>query len=86
MKKKSIGYGNLVIKKSIQIDFNFYICKIQVCNCVHAIFTSVHCMDYFADPEWASCNIGVFLCTTCAAWHRRLGTHVTKVKSLKLDK
>ncbi|XP_071552451.1 arf-GAP with dual PH domain-containing protein 1-like isoform X2 [Panulirus ornatus] len=38
------------------------------------------------NPEWASCNIGIFLCTTCAAWHRRLGTHVTKVKSLKLDK
>nr|XP_045612312.1 arf-GAP with dual PH domain-containing protein 1-like isoform X1 [Procambarus clarkii] len=38
------------------------------------------------DPEWASFNIGIFLCTTCATWHRRLGTHVSKVKSLKLDK
>ncbi|XP_042203677.1 arf-GAP with dual PH domain-containing protein 1-like isoform X3 [Homarus americanus] len=40
----------------------------------------------FQNPEWSSFNIGVFLCTTCATWHRRLGTHVSKVKSLKLDK
>ncbi|XP_050686472.1 arf-GAP with dual PH domain-containing protein 1-like [Eriocheir sinensis] len=39
-----------------------------------------------AHPEWASYNLGVFICTTCATWHRRLGTHISKVKSLKLDK
>ncbi|XP_063605483.1 arf-GAP with dual PH domain-containing protein 1-like isoform X1 [Penaeus indicus] len=40
----------------------------------------------YQPPEWASYNIGVFLCTTCAAWHRRLGSHISKVKSLTLDK
>ncbi|KAK7073745.1 hypothetical protein SK128_003843, partial [Halocaridina rubra] len=38
------------------------------------------------NPEWASYNIGIFICTTCAAWHRSLGSHISKVKSLRLDK
>ncbi|CAL4115411.1 unnamed protein product, partial [Meganyctiphanes norvegica] len=38
------------------------------------------------NPEWASYNIGVFLCTSCATGHRRLGTHISKIKSLTLDK
>ncbi|XP_067128459.1 arf-GAP with dual PH domain-containing protein 1-like [Centruroides vittatus] len=37
------------------------------------------------DPEWASYNIGIFLCTQCAGIHRNLGSHVSKVKSLRLD-
>ncbi|KAK3090646.1 hypothetical protein FSP39_013373 [Pinctada imbricata] len=37
------------------------------------------------DPEWASCNIGVFLCTECAGVHRGFGTDVSRVKSIKLD-
>ncbi|KAF5394576.1 Stromal membrane-associated protein [Paragonimus heterotremus] len=36
-------------------------------------------------PLWASWNLGVFLCLRCAAIHRKLGTHVSKVKSLQLD-
>ncbi|KAF8566964.1 hypothetical protein P879_10070 [Paragonimus westermani] len=36
-------------------------------------------------PLWASWNLGVFLCLRCAALHRKLGTHVSKVKSLQLD-
>lgn len=38
------------------------------------------------DPEWASCNLGVFLCTECAGIHRSLGSHVSRVRSLRLDK
>lgn len=41
---------------------------------------------YFAGPEWASYNIGVFLCTRCAGIHRGLGAHISKVKHLKLDR
>ncbi|CAB3371561.1 arf-GAP with dual PH domain-containing protein 1-like isoform X2 [Cloeon dipterum] len=37
-------------------------------------------------PEWASYNIGVFLCTRCAGIHRGLGAHISKVKHLKLDR
>lgn len=36
--------------------------------------------------EWASYNIGVFLCTRCAAVHRSIGVQISKVKHLKLDK
>ena len=34
---------------------------------------------------WASWNIGVFLCIKCASVHRKMGPHISKVKSTKLD-
>lgn len=37
------------------------------------------------DPEWASYNLGIFICTRCAAIHRGLGAHISKVKHVKLD-
>ncbi|CAK4015969.1 UBA domain-containing 3 [Lecanosticta acicola] len=44
------------------------------------------CADCAAkNPGWASWNLGVFLCMRCAALHRKLGTHVSKVKSLSMD-
>jgi hypothetical protein len=30
-------------------------------------------------------QLGIFLCMRCAALHRKLGTHITKVKSLSMD-
>lgn len=36
-------------------------------------------------PEWASYNLGIFLCTRCAAVHRQMGAHISKIKHLKLD-
>jgi stromal membrane-associated protein len=46
--------------------------------------------DFCADctgrnPRWASHNLGIFLCISCAGIHRKLGTHISKVKSLTLD-
>ncbi|KOS21464.1 UBA domain-containing protein 3 [Escovopsis weberi] len=44
------------------------------------------CADCYArNPSWASWSLGVFLCMRCAAIHRKLGTHISKVKSLTLD-
>ncbi|OJJ88947.1 putative GTPase activating protein for Arf [Aspergillus glaucus CBS 516.65] len=37
------------------------------------------------NPGWASWNMGLFLCMRCAALHRKLGTHISKVKSLTMD-
>lgn len=39
-----------------------------------------------AGPRWASWNLGVFLCIRCAGIHRKLGTHISRVKSVNLDK
>ncbi|KAK2761274.1 hypothetical protein FQN54_001796 [Arachnomyces sp. PD_36] len=44
------------------------------------------CADCQArNPGWASWNLGAFLCMRCAALHRKLGTHISKVKSLSMD-
>ena len=43
-------------------------------------------MLLFSDPEWASVSMSVFLCIDCAGIHRRLGTGVSRVKSVKLDR
>ncbi|KNC99926.1 uncharacterized protein SPPG_05298 [Spizellomyces punctatus DAOM BR117] len=36
-------------------------------------------------PRWASSNLGVFLCIRCGGLHRKLGTHISKIKSVTLD-
>ncbi|KAI8799626.1 hypothetical protein BJ742DRAFT_687018 [Cladochytrium replicatum] len=45
-----------------------------------------HCADCGDPaPQWASVNIGCFLCQRCAGMHRQLGTHISRVKSITLD-
>lgn len=41
--------------------------------------------DDYADPRWASWNLGVFICIRCSGIHRGMGTHISKVKSVDLD-
>ncbi|OAP62115.1 hypothetical protein AYL99_04318 [Fonsecaea erecta] len=44
------------------------------------------CADCGAkNPAWASWSLGIFLCMRCASLHRKLGTHISKVKSLSMD-
>jgi len=36
-------------------------------------------------PRWASTSFGVLICINCSGFHRRFGSHITKVRSLDLD-
>lgn len=45
------------------------------------------CADCGAtDLEWASYNIGIFLCWRCAEIHRGMGSHISKIKHIRLDR
>lgn len=46
-----------------------------------------YCVDCgAAKPAWASLNLGVMMCIECSGVHRSLGSHISKVRSLTLDK
>eukprot|EP01088_Endostelium_zonatum_P010245 TRINITY_DN2361_c0_g1_i1.p1 TRINITY_DN2361_c0_g1~~TRINITY_DN2361_c0_g1_i1.p1 ORF type:complete len:820 (+),score=140.19 TRINITY_DN2361_c0_g1_i1:89-2548(+) len=45
------------------------------------------CADCGArDPDWVSINLGVVVCLGCSGVHRSLGTHISKIRSLRLDR
>ena len=58
----------------------------QLQELVQKVPGNSQCADCHArNPSWASWSLGVFLCMRCAAIHRKLGTHISKVKSLSMD-
>ncbi|EGG01879.1 uncharacterized protein MELLADRAFT_32169, partial [Melampsora larici-populina 98AG31] len=43
------------------------------------------CIECGKKPaRWASYSLGIFLCIRCSGFHRGLGTHLSKVRSLDL--
>jgi len=44
------------------------------------------CVDCgLPSPEWASVTLGVFMCLECSGQHRSLGTHISFVRSVRMD-
>ena len=44
------------------------------------------CADCRAlDTQWASANLGLFVCLECSGVHRALGVHISKVRSITMD-
>ncbi|KAL8792489.1 MAG: hypothetical protein Q9195_004945 [Heterodermia aff. obscurata] len=44
------------------------------------------CADCSApSPQWASPKFGIFICLTCAGYHRGLGVHISFVRSITMD-
>ncbi|CAB9528955.1 ribosylation factor GTPase-activating protein [Seminavis robusta] len=44
------------------------------------------CVDCGAKhPEWGSISFGILFCASCSGGHRGLGTHISRVRSIKMD-
>lgn len=56
----------------------------SVCSLYCSIQVDVLTLLY-ADPRWASWNLGIFICIRCSGIHRGMGTHISRVKSVDLD-
>jgi len=47
---------------------------------------NTRCFDCNApNAEWASVSFGVFVCIACSGHHRQLGTHISRIRSCKMD-
>lgn len=55
-------------------------------NPIVNLFENTRCADCNApEPDWTSLGFGTFVCLNCAGHHRAFGTHITYVRSVKLD-
>lgn len=73
-------------EKKEQLDVELEKSKKKLSNIMQSNGNNV-CADCGAeDPIWASINWGVFICIECSGVHRQMGTHISKVRSVTMDK
>ncbi|KAJ3410008.1 Arf-GAP with coiled-coil, ANK repeat and PH domain-containing protein 2 [Chytridiales sp. JEL 0842] len=55
---------------------------------LHGVQGNKRCADcgVAEDVVWASVNLGLLLCIGCSGLHRGLGSHISKIRSLTLDR
>jgi hypothetical protein len=59
----------------------------RLTSALYAVDGNKCCADCGSrDPVWVSINLGILVCIDCSGVHRQLGTHITKVRSLELDR
>eukprot|EP00020_Sapocribrum_chincoteaguense_P013143 CAMPEP_0170734190 /NCGR_PEP_ID=MMETSP0437-20130122/2464_1 /TAXON_ID=0 /ORGANISM="Sexangularia sp." /LENGTH=816 /DNA_ID=CAMNT_0011072499 /DNA_START=36 /DNA_END=2486 /DNA_ORIENTATION=+ len=59
----------------------------RLTSALYAVDGNKCCADCSSrDPVWVSINLGILVCIDCSGVHRQLGTHITKVRSLELDR
>lgn len=60
--------------------------KREVLDAIRALPGNAECADCDAtEPTWVSLNYGVVICHQCSGVHRKIGAHISKVRSLTLD-
>ncbi|CAN0033867.1 unnamed protein product [Scytosiphon promiscuus] len=65
-------------------DYFFALSKAHLTKLLEA---NPECVDCGApDPDWSSISLGVMMCIECSGIHRSMGVHVSKVRSLTLDR
>ena len=42
--------------------------------------------SFLTDPTWLATNLGVLLCIECSGIHRDMGVHISRIRSIELDK
>lgn len=61
--------------------------QIKILESLLKLDQNKECADcYSKTPRWASTTFGTFVCLRCSGVHRNLQVHITKVKSVNLDK
>ncbi len=48
---------------------------------LHSVIVSL----FYIGPTFASTNLGIFICMRCAGLHRKMGVHISKIKSVSHD-
>lgn len=77
--------GNMIKEELVDNSSNNEELREQLNNLLieSATLQCIDCQEVGAD--WCSLSFGTYLCLSCAGYHRSLGTHITSVRSLKLD-